>query len=66
MVQDGRIPDEKLSEMGFPCDLDMNNQEVEGNADISQEPYQQSKILSHTMQRHHREKRLRDLHEEKI
>jgi hypothetical protein len=66
MMRDGHIPEEKLSEMGFPSDCDMNNKEVERNAQISQEPYQRAKILSHETQRQYREKRLHDLHEAKI
>jgi hypothetical protein len=66
MLQDGHIPDDKLLEMGFPMDLDNNNRVVERNAEISQEPYQRAKILYHKMQKRQREKRLCDLHEEKI
>jgi hypothetical protein len=66
MMRDGQVPDELLSQMGFPSDRDMNNREVERNAQISQVTYQRAKILLHAMQRQYREQRLHDLHQEKI
>lgn len=54
ITQNGHITDEELTGMGFPSDKDMDEKEVHREADISQEPYQRAKILSHDEQRQRR------------
>ena len=57
-MEQGRIPEDVFDDLGFPCDKDVNGNEVLRAAGISQESYQQSKCLTHKIQI--------DLHKERI
>jgi hypothetical protein len=62
-IKFGHISDELLDQLGFPVDLDMNDNPVHRDAGISQEPYQRAKCLSHKAQQKLRQERVQEAQE---